>query len=86
MATKKRDYSYDTAYESSPEQIKNREARNLARAHAKKRLGASTVKGKDVDHIKPLSRGGAKSDGNTRLRSVHSNRGDKTMFQHRHGK
>jgi hypothetical protein len=85
MATK-RNYSYDKKYESSPEQIKNREARNLARAHAAKKLGKSAIRGKDIDHIKPLSRGGSASDSNTRVRSVSSNRGDKSMFDHRHGK
>ena len=85
MATK-RNYTYDTAYESSPEQVKNREARNKARAHMKKKVGAAAIQGKDIDHIKPLSRGGSTADSNTRVRSVASNRGDKSMFEHRHGK
>lgn len=86
-AKRKRIYSaYDKAYQAKPEQVKKREERNLARAHMKKKLGASAIKGKDVDHIKPLASGGSASDSNTRLRSVSSNRGDKSMFQHRHGK
>jgi hypothetical protein len=75
-----RDYSYDEKYEASPEQVKHREARNRARAEEKKKLGASAIKGKDIDHIKPLKDGGSTVKGkNVRVRSVHSNRGDKNF-------
>lgn len=87
MPTRKRVYSaYDRAYQAQPEQVKKREERNLARAHMKKKLGAAAIKGKDVDHIRPLATGGSASDSNTRLRSVSSNRGDKSMFERRHGR
>lgn len=86
MPTKRVYSAYDRAYQAKPSEVKKREERNLARAHAKKRLGASAIKGKDIDHIRPLSEGGSASDSNTRVRSVSSNRGDKSMFQHRHGK
>ena len=82
MPIRKRVYSaYDRAYQARPEQVKKREARNLARAHMEKKVGAAALKGKDVDHIRPLSKGGSKSDSNTRLRSVRSNRGDKSMMR-----
>lgn len=45
-----RDYSYDKAYESSPEQIKKRASRNKARREIIKRRGQRAVSGKDVDH------------------------------------
>jgi hypothetical protein len=33
--------------------------------------------GKDVDHIRPLSKGGTSAKTNLRMRSVKANRGDK---------
>lgn len=75
-----RNYTYDTAYENSPAQIKNREARNRARAHEEKKVGASAIKGKDIDHKKSLKGGGSKTaDSNLRVRTIHSNRGDKSF-------
>jgi hypothetical protein len=74
-----RDYSYDTEYESSPEQKANRAARGRARYLLMKRYGRKLLENKDVDHIHALATGGAKDDPkNLRLRSVHANRGDKT--------
>jgi hypothetical protein len=87
MATRKRIYSaYDRAYQARPDEVKKREERNLARAHMKKKLGAAAIKGKDIDHVKPLASGGSASDSNLRVRSISSNRGDKSMFEHRYGK
>lgn len=77
----KRNYAYDKKYESSPKQIKNREARNLARAHMEKKLGASAIRGKDIDHRKPLASGGSNKASNLRVRSVAANRGDKSMMR-----
>ena len=77
----KRNYAYDTKYESSPQQVKNREARNTARRELNKKLGASAVRGKDVDHRRPLAMGGSTKMSNLRVRSVASNRGDKSMFK-----
>lgn len=81
-----RNYSYDKKYESSATQIKNREERNLSRRHAEHKLaehlgvaGAKKkLKGKDIDHKKSLKGGGSNKASNLRIRSVHSNRGDKT--------
>ena len=82
--TRQRVYSaYDKAYQARPAQVKKREERNLARAHMVKKVGAAALKGKDVDHIVPLASGGSASDSNTRIRSVASNRGDKSMFRSR---
>ena len=77
----KRNYNYDLKYQSSPEQVKNRVARNKARRNLTKKLGESALKGKDVDHRKPLSKGGSTKGSNLRLRSVSSNRGDKSMMK-----
>lgn len=80
--TKKRDYSYDKRYESSPEQIKHREERNKARydvAHHIHSAIHGSIKGKDIDHKKSLEAGGSNKPSNWRIRSVHSNRGDKSF-------
>jgi hypothetical protein len=37
-------------YHARPEQKKRRAGRNLARATAKRKLGAKAIKGKDIDH------------------------------------
>jgi 5-methylcytosine-specific restriction endonuclease McrA len=73
-----RDYSYDKEYQKSPKQVKNRSARNKARKTAikagKVRLGDRT---KDVDHKKPLSKGGSNGRKNTRVMSSSKNRAKK---------
>jgi hypothetical protein len=57
-----RDYrkEYDN-YQGKPEQIKNRSERNKARADLKKK--GVDVEGKDVAHIKALSKGGSNKTG-----------------------
>lgn len=49
-----RDYTKDTAYESSPEQIKKRELRNAARRQLEAQGKVSKGDDKDVDHIHML--------------------------------
>ena len=56
MATK-RNYASDTKYESSPEQIAKRSARNKARREYEK-IHGNLPSNVDIDHIKPLSKGG----------------------------
>ena len=46
----KRNYAYDTAYESNPRQVKRREERNAARAKMERLGHASKGDGRDVDH------------------------------------
>ena len=48
---KNRDYAKETAYESSPEQVKRRVARNRARRKAIKKYGKEALKGKELDHV-----------------------------------
>ena len=67
--------AYDTKYESSPEQIKNREARNRARYQLEKKGLVHKGDGKDVDHKKPLDKGGSGSLSNTRVVDETVNRG-----------
>lgn len=62
-------------YQSRPEQRKNRAKRNAARAAMKKKRGAAAVKGKDVGHKRPLSKGGSNKMSNLRIQSKKSNRG-----------
>lgn len=75
MSRSKRNYraEYDK-YQSSPEQKKNRAARNKARRAAIKAGKAKKGDGKDVGHIKSLKSGGSKSVSNTRVQSRSSNR------------
>lgn len=61
-------------YHSRPEQIKNRSQRNQARALVAKAKGAAAVKGKDVDHRKPISKGGGNSLSNLFAVSPSKNR------------
>lgn len=62
-------------YQASAEQKKNRAKRNKARAAAVKAGQARKGDGKDVHHVKPLSKGGSNTKGNTRVVSRSKNRG-----------
>lgn len=74
MKDNKRKLAYDTAYESTPEQIKNRSQRNQARRLVEKKVGnlPATV---DVDHKKMIKDGGTNTKGNLRAVSQAKNRG-----------
>ena len=69
-----RDYSYDKKYESSKTQRHNRVERDLARR--KLATEGKVTKGdrKDVDHIRPVSKGGTNSRSNLRAISASANR------------
>ena len=64
----------DVAYEDSPQQVKNREARNRARAAAERAGKVHKGDGQDVDHKKPLIKGGSTDVANTRVVSEKANR------------
>lgn len=69
----KRDYQQENVYKSTPEQIHARVLRNKARREA---LAAGIVHkgdGKEVDHIKPLSKGGSNARSNQRVVSASTN-------------
>lgn len=67
----KREYEL---YQGSEEQKHNRALRNAARAKLAKKGKVHKGDGKDVDHAKPLSKGGGNSGGNLRVQSAHNNR------------
>jgi len=69
-----RDYSYDTHYEASAAQRKNRSERVLARRELASEGKVSKGDHKDVDHIKPLSKGGSNKRSNLQAISAHANR------------
>lgn len=69
-----RKYKQAAEYEDTPAQVKNREERNKARAHLAKEGKVSKGDGKDVDHIKPLSKGGTSSKGNLKVKPASKNR------------
>lgn len=71
IAKRKRNYrrEYDM-YHGKPEQIKNRSARNKARRKMKLKIGDP----REVDHVKPLIKGGGNGMGNLRITSRKANR------------
>lgn len=71
MAEKKRDYKKEyKEYHGKPEQIEARSKRNAARAE----MGLSKGDKREVDHIKPLSKGGSNSKKNLRVVARSTNR------------
>jgi hypothetical protein len=69
-----RDYSYDKEYQKSPKQVSNRVKRNAARNSAVKSGVAKRGDSTDVDHKRPLSKGGSNAKSNTRVISRSTNR------------
>ena len=75
MKDGKRDYKREyEKYASRPEQIHNRSERTVARRQANASGVTHKGDGKDLDHIKPLSKGGSNSKSNLRAVSEHANR------------
>lgn len=71
IAKKKRNYKKEYRdYHSKPEQRKNRSKRNRAR----KKVGIKKGDKREVDHKKPLSKGGGNGKGNLRKVSRDTNR------------
>lgn len=72
----KRDYSKqgEGAYDSTPKRKKARAARNKARRQMLAKGKVTKGDGKDVDHKKPLSKGGSTSSSNLRVKSASKNR------------
>ena len=61
-------------YHSKPEQRKNRSERTVARNQAIAEGRAARGDGKDLDHKRPLSKGGSNAKSNQRMVSASSNR------------
>jgi hypothetical protein len=70
-----RDYKAEyKAYQGTPEQIKNRAARNAARREMEKRGLVKKGDGKDVGHVRALSKGGNNASGNLQVQDRGENR------------
>jgi hypothetical protein len=70
-----RDYKKEYAnYQGKPSSIKDRAKRNSARAEMVKAGRVSKGDGKDVDHKKPLIKGGSNTRSNLRAVSKSTNR------------
>jgi 5-methylcytosine-specific restriction endonuclease McrA len=70
-----RDYKTEYRnYQGTPEQIKRRAMRNKARAAMMKAGKVKKGDGKDVDHVKPISKGGKNNLSNLRVDSASDNR------------
>lgn len=66
--------AYMSKYENTPKEIKKREERNVARAHAIKAGNAKKGDGTEVDHIKRLAKGGKNVESNERVVPASENR------------
>lgn len=62
------------AYGSKPEVMKDRAMRNAARRQAIKDGLVKKGDGKDIDHIKPVSKGGTNAKSNLRVKPASENR------------
>lgn len=75
LKTRERDYDKEYhSYHGKPEQIANRAKRNKARREIEKEVGKSALKGKEVDHKRPLSKGGSNARSNLQILSRTANR------------
>ena len=71
-----RDYKKEyREYHSRPEQKKNRAERNAARRLLEREGLVHKGDGKDVDHKKPLDKGGSNDRSNLRVQTKSKNRG-----------
>jgi hypothetical protein len=67
--------AYDKAYNARPEEVAKRVKRNQARATMEKAGKVAKGDGKDVDHKKPLKKGGSNGTSNLAVKSETANRG-----------
>lgn len=75
MPQKKRDYKKEyKEYHSKPEQKENRAKRNAARAKMEDAGKVRKGDGKDVDHKRPIKRGGGNGNANLRVVNKSTNR------------
>lgn len=75
MTNGKRDYKKENQkYNSKPKQIKNRTKRTTARRQANASGLTKKGDGKDLDHKRPLSKGGSNAKSNLRVVSKRTNR------------
>lgn len=75
MSGGKRDYRKENKkFNSKPSERKKRSQRTMARRAAIKAGIVKKGDGKDLDHKRPLSKGGSNAKSNLRVRSQHANR------------
>lgn len=74
MKNGRRDYQAEKKWDHENGRIKERAQRNAARAAAIEAGLAKKGDGKDVDHRRPISKGGGNSSSNLRVVSRGSNR------------
>lgn len=76
MATKRNYKKEYREYQGKPQQIKNRSARNKAR----RKMGLKVGDPREVDHKRPLSKGGSNRKSNLRIvsRKVNRRKGNRT--------
>lgn len=75
MTNGKRDYKKEyEKYHSRPEQIKNRTERTTARRRANAAGITKKGDGKDLDHKRPISKGGSSDPSNLRVVAKSTNR------------
>lgn len=75
MTNGKRDYKKENAlYNSKPAQRKARSERTVLRRKANEEGITHKGDGKNLDHVKPLSKGGANTMSNTRVVSESTNK------------
>jgi hypothetical protein len=68
------------AYNSTEKSKKERAARNKVRRQALKSGAVTKGDKKDIDHKKPLRKGGSTAKSNTRVRSSKANRADNGSY------
>ena len=76
MENGKRSYKKELAWEHAHKKnrVKDRAARNKARAMVAKKNGASAIKGKDIGHKKAIGRGGQSVLSNLFIQDAGANR------------
>ena len=76
MTNGHRDYKRELQWEhkKSPNRVRDRSARNKARAIMVKKVGKTALKGKDVGHKTAISKGGLSQMYNLMVQDAHSNR------------
>jgi len=66
--------AYNKRRDATAARRKARSLNVLARRKMAKKHGKAAIRGKDVDHIKPISKGGTNALSNLRIRSKRKNR------------
>jgi len=74
MPRNPRRYDLERKYDSKPEVKERRAARNRARRKMENEGLVRKGDGKDVDHKKPLSKGGGNGRGNLQVKDANKNR------------